>query len=420
MPYRFFSPALCAAILFFSSCFLALPAATAQQETVLHNFNGPGDGAEPEGALLLDKAGNLYGTTVRGGTDLGGIVYELSPAGSGWTERILHNFNPNAQDGSTPLGKLVMDSKGNLYGTTSLGGGRKLGTVFELSPQASGSWSEKIIHTFLGGSDGRSPKAGLIIDNKGNLYGTTYQGGTGKNCGALACGTVFELSLKSGGVWTEKILYSFKGGTSDGQNPSASLRFDSKGNLYGTTVNGGTGGSINSGTVFRLSPNGSGGWTETVLHSFLNNGTDGTGPMAQVTFDAAGNLYGTTAAGGMGESGVVFKLSPGANGHWNETVLHSFGGSSDGNFPVFSGVTFDSSGNLFGTLEMGGANGEGAVFKMTPESGGGWSESIYYSFSGPDGNGPITGVIFDASGNVYGNTEFGGSNFGGTAFKIVP
>jgi uncharacterized repeat protein (TIGR03803 family) len=255
-------------------------------------------------------------------------VYELK-AGS-WTEEILHSFDINAGDGQSPQGALVMDSAGNLYGVTPLGGGRKLGIVYELTPEAGGSWKEKIIHTFVGGSDGRSPQAGLIIDKKGNLYGTTYQGGTGTNCGAFACGTVFELSPKTGGGWTEKILYSFKGGTGDGQNPAASLLMDSAGNLYGTTVAGGTGGSVNSGTVFKLSPNGSGGYTETVLHSFTSGGTDGCNPFAGLVLDSKGNLYSTTGAGGTYGFGTVFELSPGSKGKWTETILHSFGASGDG------------------------------------------------------------------------------------------
>jgi len=395
----------------------AVPRATAQTETVLHTFNGPSDGGEPYGAPIFDKVGNLYGVTFLGGTYTNGTVYELK-AGS-LTEEILHSFDVNAGDGESPQGALVIDSAGNLYGVTPLGGGRKLGIVYELSPEAGGAWKEKIIHTFVGGSDGRSPQAGLIIDKKGNLYGTTYQGGVAKNCGAFGCGTAFELSPKSGGGWTEKILYSFKGGTGDGQNPAAPLLMDVAGNLYGTTVAGGAGGSVNSGTVFKLSPNGSGGYTEALLHSFTSNGADGINPFAGLVLDSKGNLYSTTGAGGTYGYGTVFELSPGSKGKWTETILHSFGAAGDGLYPQFSGVTFDKSGDLYGTTSGGGSNAYGIVFKMTPTSGGGWNESVYFNFDGTDGNVP-QGVIFNSTGDLYGITQYGGSNFGGIAFEIVP
>lgn len=408
---------ICAFALTCAMTTFASPRVTAQTETVLHTFNGPGDGGEPYGAPIFDKTGNLYGVTFMGGTYTNGTVYELK-AGS-WTEEILHSFDPSAGDGESPQGALVMDSAGNLYGVTPLGGGRKLGIVYELTPEAGSTWKEKIIHTFVGGSDGRSPQAGLIIDKKGNLYGATYQGGDGSECGKLGCGTVFELSPKSGGGWTEKILYSFKAGTSDGQNPSAPLLMDAAGNLYGTTVAGGTGGSVNSGTVFKLSPNGSGGYTETLLHSFTSNGTDGINPFAGLVLDSKGNLYSTTGAGGTYGFGTVFELSPGSNDKWTETILHSFGASGDGQYPQFSGVIFDKSGNLYGTTSGGGSNANGIVFKMTPASGSGWNESVFFNFDGTDGNVPQA-VIFNTTGDLYGITQYGGSNLGGTAFEIVP
>ena len=416
-PKTFSLSTICAfALMCVMTTYAGLPA-VAQTETVLHTFDGPGDGAEPYGAPILDKAGNLYGVTFEGGAYLKGTVYELKAGSS--TEEILHSFDPNTGDGESPQGALVIDSAGNLYGVTPLGGGRKLGVVYELTPEAGSGWKEKIIHTFVGGSDGRSPQAGLIIDEKGNLYGTTYQGGTGTNCGAFACGTVFELSPKSNGAWTEKILYSFKGGTSDGQNPSAPLVMDSAGNLYGTTAFGGSAGSVSSGTVFEVGPNGSGKNTETVLHIFSSSGTDGINPFAGLVLDSKGNLYGTTNSGGTNGAGTVFELSPGSKGKWTETVLHSFGASGDGQFPQFGGVIFDKSGHLYGTTAEGGSNGNGIVFKMTPTNGGKWNESVYFNFDGTDGNLPL-GVIFSTAGDLYGITQYGGSNFGGTAFEIVP
>jgi uncharacterized repeat protein (TIGR03803 family) len=194
---------------------------------------------------------------------------------------------------------------------------------------------------------------------------------------------------------------------------------DSAGNLYGTTVAGGAGGSVNSGTVFKLSPNGSGGYTETLLHSFISNGKDGINPFAGLVLDSKGNLYSTTGAGGIYGYGTVFELSPGSKGGWSETVLHSFGAAGDGQYPQFSGVAFDKSGDLYGTTSGGGSNANGIVFKITPTSGSGWTESVFFSFDGTDGNVP-QGVIFNAAGDLYGITQYGGSNLGGTAFEIVP
>ena len=415
MSYKRFSP--------FAICLLALtcvllPGATAQTVSILHNFGANGDAAEPDGVLIFDKAGNAYGVSYRGGTYLNGTVYELSPSGSGWNETILHNFNAGAGDGQTPQGWLVMDSAGNLYGTAQLGGSRKLGIVYELSPVSGGTWTEKIIHTFIGGTDGRFPEVGLIFDKKGNLYGTAYQGGTGGMCGGLGCGVVFELSPKSGGGWSEKILHTFKGGTTDGANPLASLVMDSAGNLYGTTATGGA--HSNAGTAFKLTPNSSGGWTETILHSFNASSSDGSNPYASMVFDSVGNLYGTTGGGGANLEGTVFKLAPGKSGSWTESVLHSFGGpGTDGQFPFNGGVVFDSLGNLYGTTGEGGSTGQGIVFKMSPASGGSWSESVYLNFDGTNGIQPSYGLAVNA-GNVYGAALYGGTQLAGTVIEIVP
>ncbi len=396
---------------------MTLPSATAQTVTIMHNFGANGDAAEPDGVLIFDKAGNAYGVSYRGGTYLNGTVYELSPSGSGWNETILHNFNAAAGDGQTPQGWLVMDSTGNLYGTTQYGGSRKLGIVYKLSPASGGTWTEKIIHTFIGGTDGRFPEAGLILDKKGNLYGTAYQGGTGGTCGGLGCGVVFELSPKSGGSWSEKILHTFKGGTSDGANPLASLLMDSAGNLYGTAA---TAGAHSGGIAFKLAPNSSGGWTETILHSFNASSTDGSNPYCNLIFDSAGNLYGTTGGGGTNQEGTVFKLAPGKSGTWTESVLHSFGGpGTDGQFPFNGGVVFDSLGNLYGTTGEGGSTGQGIVFKMSPASGGSWTESVYLNFDGTNGIDPTYGLAVNA-GNIYGAALYGGTQLAGTVIEIVP
>ena len=397
--------------------------ASAQTEQVLHTFNSPGDGSQPFGGLIFDSAGNLYGTTSFGGAYTNGSVFELSPNGTGgFVYHLLYSFNPNLGDGANPYGALVFDNVGNLYGTTYGGGGGNSGTVFELSPQAGGVWTETIVHSFKPQQgDGRYPLAGLMMGSKGFLYGTTSQGGSGTTCGSSGCGTVFVLIPRSGGVWPEKIIHSFDGGTTDGASPVANIVLHS-GKLYGTTQVGGAGGSVNSGTVFELAPNGSGSWTETILHSFTNAGSDGYNPDAAVVFDSAGNLYGTTNAGGANNYGTVFELSPNAGGNWTETVIHDFYSipGVDGIYPESAGLTFDASGNLYGTAAAGGANANGIVYKLTPGSGGGWTETVVFAFNGTDGNQPVSGVTLDRINNIYGSTEYGGTNFGGTAFKIVP
>ena len=395
--------------------------ASAQTESVLHTFNAPGDGSQPFGNLLIDSAGNLYGTTLFGGAYGNGTVYELTPTGSGgFVYHLLYTFNPNTGDGVNPYGALVFDKAGNLYGTTYGGGAGRYGTVYKLSPQSGGTWTESIVHSFRSQqSDGRYPFAGLMIDTKGNLYGTTSQGGTGTTCGSSGCGTVFVLMPKAGS-WIEKIIHNFEGGTTDGASPAASVVLHA-GKLYGTTQVGGAGGSFNSGTVFELVSNGNSGWTETILHSFTNSGTDGNNPNAGVVFDAAGNLYGTTNNGGANNFGTVFELSP-SGGDWTESVIHNFYAipGVDGVYPESAGLTLDASGNLYGTTAAGGANANGIVYKLTPATGGEWTESVVFTFDGTDGNQPVSGVTLDRHGNLYGSTEFGGANSGGTAFKIVP
>jgi len=267
------------------------PRSAAQTEAVLHNFGErSADGSDPEVSLIFDAAGNLYGTTASGGTYGYGTVFELTPTtGGGWTETVLHNFG-NGKDGSTPYAGLILDAAGDLYGTTFKGGDYGLGTAFELSPQGDGRWAEKLLHSFGNGNDGSGPYASLIFDPSGNIYGTTVGGG------AHAFGTVFELMPKSEGKWTEKILHSFNDTGRDGCNPFASLVLDSAGNLYGTTEYCSPYGA---GIVFELLPGTGEGWLEKVIHTFdYTDNYDGLYPDAGLIFDTAGNLYGTTVSGG--------------------------------------------------------------------------------------------------------------------------
>jgi uncharacterized repeat protein (TIGR03803 family) len=331
---------------------------------VLHIFSGK-DGAYPNG-LIFDAAGNLYGTTLGGGGANGyGTAFKLAPGLNGrWTETVLHIFN--SQNGGLPNGSLILDMAGDLYGTTQTGGTYGYGTVFKLAPGVNGKWTETVLHSF-DGKDGNQPASALIFDSLGNLYGTTEAGGNRSYFFGYGGGTVFKLAPGTDGKWTYSLLFSFS--LNDGEQPASSLVLDTAGNLYGTTVRGGDLSSFlcldyGCGTVFRLVPGENGSWTEEVLHKF--NGVDGFAPYAAVIFDAAGNLYGTTWDGGN-----VFELTPGTNGEWTETVLHTFNGS-DGLSPQ-AGLVFDASGNLYGATDYGGkvnscysqyGDGCGVVFEI--------------------------------------------------------
>ncbi len=262
-------------------------------ETVLYAFKG-GDGAFPKyGDLLFDQAGNIYGTTHDGGTSGLGTVYELMPSGSGYTESVLYSF-ASSNDGTNPFNGVIFDNGGDLYGTTGYGGLSIFGTVFELTRSGPG-WTENVLYSFLGPTDGAYPLAGLIFDQSGNLYGATTDRGTGGG------GTVFELTPSSG-TWTYSLVYSFTGGAECG--PAGTLVMDGAGNLYGTTVCDGAHGK---GSVFRLTPSNN-GWTYTSLHDFTG-GNDGANPSSNVVFDASGNLYGTNLGGSLGY-GVVWEITP--------------------------------------------------------------------------------------------------------------
>jgi uncharacterized repeat protein (TIGR03803 family) len=308
----------------------------AQTLTLLHSFAGGNtDGSTPWAGLVRDSSGNLYGTTYYGGTGGAGVVFKTTSTG---TTTILHSFAGGNSDGAYPsFGSLVRDSSGNLYGTTYSGGTGGEGVVFKTTSTG----TTTILHSFAGGnSDGAYAFAGLVMDSSGNLYGTTYYGGTG------GAGVVF----KTTSTGTTTILHSFSGGNSDGANPYAGLDMDSSGNLYGTTYSGSTGGA---GVVFKTTSTG----TTTVLHSFTGGNSDGANPYAGLVMDSSGNLYGTTYSGG---AGVVFKTTSTGT----TTILHSFaGGNSDGAHP-YAGLVMDSSGNLYGTSLQGGSGGFGVVFKL--------------------------------------------------------
>ena len=402
--------------------------------TVLLDFSG---GSPISGSLLVDESGSLYGSAGFGGYAENGTVFRLKKDSTGkWHENILYQFK-GFGSGLNPLGDLIRDAAGNLYGTTVSGGNQNqrycndgisqgCGLVFELSPTTGGGWKETVLYEFTGGVHGMSPQAGLVQDAAGNLYGTTQSGGAG------AAGVVFELTPAAGGVWTDTVLHAFVG--VDGQYPVANLAIDATGNLYGTTPQGG---NYDCGVVFELSPGSGGIWNETVIKNFKCD-ADGGVPLAGVTVDSAGNLYGTTyyggivggcpSAGGQG-CGVAFKLSPSSSG-WRETVLYTFTGADDGGGPEAS-LVLDASGNLYGTTVAGGLStcsvnysGCGVVFELSPEAGGGWKERVLHAFRNHrDGASPVTGLVLDGTGNLYGTTLQGGYTTTcncGAAFEITP
>jgi len=390
-------------------CALAVigtPPAQAQTDNTasykpLYSFTGGADGGSPAAGVILDPAGNLYGTTAFGGASDQGVVFKLDTTG---TETVLYSFT-GGTDGGKPQAGLIRDSAGNIYGTTTFGGIASgysgYGVVFKLDTTG----TETVLHSFTGGADGSGP-GGVIRDSAGNLYGTTGGGGIA-NCLFGGCGVVYKLDTTG----TETVLYSFTGG-SDGSGPGDVI-LDSAGNLYGITDGGG---ASNLGVVFKLDTTGA----ETVLHSFTG-GADGSGADGGVLIlDSAGNLYGTTALGGASNLGVVFKLDTTGT----ETVLYSFTGGADGSGPA--GVILDSAGNLYGITQGGGsANCPlaeailmpncGLVYKLDTTG----TQRVLPTFTGGADGGWPNGVIRDAAGNLYGTTDGGGASNRGVVFTIA-
>jgi uncharacterized repeat protein (TIGR03803 family) len=395
--------------------------ANAQTLKILHNFGVvPGDGNIASSPLLPDAAGNFYGMTSFGGVHNLGTVYRLSPTSSGdFKETILYSFKGGSKDGATAIGALFRDSAGNLYGTTPVGGINAAvcdglgfgpvgcGVVFELTPTASGKWTETVLHRFTG-TDGGVPYSGLVRDSKGNLYGATTVGGI------AGLGVVYKLSHTSSG-WKQTVLHSFTG-NSDGATPflnETTLALDAHGNIYGSTYRGG---AADAGIVFKLSPpKTSGAWTEKILYTF-QGGADGSQPFTGVTLDKAGNVYGGTLRGGTHiGSGTIFKLTA-ANGY-AKTILHNFT-LTDPAVDIPNTPIIDANGNLYGTTEY-------ALFKLTPGSTG-WEETALWNWQV---SGVGTGLTLyapqtvDAEGNFYGTTVWGGQagfSTGGVAWEVIP
>jgi len=364
---------------------------------VLYTFQGSSDGGEPYAGLVRDSAGNLYGTAISSGAFGWGVVFKVNPSG---TETVLHSFGDGSKDGRTPYGGLVRDKAGNLYGTTYEGGGigcvDGCGTVFKVDTTG----TETVLHSFAGGTtDGCFPYAGLLL-KAGYLYGTTQA------CGASSYGTVFRLSTSG----KETILHNFAGGTADGANPLyGSLLMDTKGALYGVAQYGGT---SNQGVVYKLNPS----RVLRVLYSFAGGTTDGCNPDGTPAMDTLGNLYGTAVACGSSNMGIVWKL----NQSRKEKVLHNFaGGAKDGADPI-AGVTLDANGNLYGDTQYGGGTGCfgtgcGTVYKVSATG----KLTLLHIFVGSEGALPFGSVIRDTNGNLYGTAFLGGTPDWGTVWRIT-
>ena len=392
---------------------VATAAAQAQTLTVLHYFSGGQDGGGPQGLVAVDRGGNVYGSAPYGGSRNGvcgqqggcGTVFRSNYKNGVWIFAPLHVFQ-GGNDGMTPVAGVTLGPDGAIYGTTLFGGGTGCGgtgcgTVFKLTPPASFChmvlcpWTETVIYRLNGSSDPCCFFGGVIVDTAGNVYGLAEGGGSG------GYGAVYKLS-PSGGGYTLSVIYSFQGGH-DGAAPLSTLTMDAAGDLYGTaTYDGGDG----FGTVFKLVRN-AGSWSFHLLYTFTG-GSDGGNPEGNVVLDSAGNLYGATAY-----LGGVFELTP-SGGSWNYSLIVPFLGG------LQSPISLDSAGNIYGTNYADGSHGDGSVFELT-YSQGTWTHNILHSFGGGDGALPLSGVAFDASGNLCGTTTYGGSHGGqGTAWQLTP
>ncbi len=376
-------------------------------ESVLYSFTGGSDGGNAATGLVLDGSGNLYGTTVTGGTSQCGTIFKLTPAASPpWQESVLHSFGCYA-DGKNPHGGVSFDRRGNLDGTTVAGGSGGscssdgCGILFQLTTQ-----TENVLHNFTAGSDGFGPGGGVVFDPSGNIYGMTPDGG------AHSEGTIYE-AWRAGRQWHEKIIHAFTGGTDGGVGSLGLLLRDTAGNLYGVAEIGGAHGA---GTVIKLHVTSKKRWRLTTLYAFKGP-PDGDSPYGGLVADAAGDLYGTTYYGGADGLGTVFELARNARGRYRERVLYSFRGYSDGSSPTATLIL--QNGELYGTTSAGGGScGCGTLFKVDASSG---SETVLHAFgNGSDGAYPYYGLTLDARGNFYGATVAGGSFGQGTVYEFTP
>jgi uncharacterized repeat protein (TIGR03803 family) len=390
----------------------------------IYNFGAPNDGSIPAGDLLIDRDGNAFGTTVESNSANGGTIFELSPPAPGkrrWTESVLYTFPANV----AAIG-VTASADGDLYGVTGDGGPNNDGYAFRLHRHA-GRWNATVLYAFTGQADGGDPSGRLLPDGHGGFFGTASEGGSGSSCGVSGCGTVLELRPPSGGgtKWIETVLHAFS--EFEGDGPGGRLTVDSRGDLFGTTL---LGGSANDGTVYELIPqHGTSGWKASVIHAFTGRHGDGALPVAGLLGSPSGVLYGTTSAGGSsnaGGQGTVFSLSPPTKqgGAWKEAILHAFQVDHGDGLVPYGDLVADAAGALYGTTEIGGGGCVGAcgtVFKLTPpQSGGKWTIRVLVRFDGQNGEQPRAGLTPGLGGTLYGTTSRGGSNDGGTAYAVSP
>jgi uncharacterized repeat protein (TIGR03803 family) len=425
-----------------------VPAASAQNFNVIHNFTGGNDGSVPMAGLSMDHGGNLYGTASSGGVGFG-TVFRLSNRGGSWFLTPLYSF-AGGMDGGKPLARVTIGADGTLYGTTYQGRATVCtrnagcGTVFNLKPtgiSVFAPWIETVLYRFQGIPDGANPSGDVIFDQAGNLYGTTQLGGNRSDVCAFGggCGTVYELSPSNGG-WTENVLYRFD---ASGYQPKGGVVFDAAGNLYGTTFY-----CLPDcvGTVFELTPTGS-GWMQTILYTFIapidwyrglptagsifrtssdfqpattHNGVGGTEdpgwyPAAGLVLDTSDNLYGATTGGGGYGGGAVFELMF-TGSSWSLNVLGSFRGDTG----PYASLLRDAAGNLYGTTVNEGSHDKGTVFELTPFSGGYFYTLLHEFTGGSDGGLPYGSLVMDADGNLYGTASLGGSHGAGVVFQVSP
>jgi len=397
------------------SAVLAMLTSTASASTtrVIFSFDED-DGAYPDSDLVIDNAGNIYGTSVLGGDFGAGTVFQMTPSRDGWTHTVLHSFTGGA-DGGQPYKGVTLDAQGNLYGTAVIGGtggacpDDGCGVVYKLT-NSGGSWSHSVLYDFTGGDDGYGPGAGLTFDRDGNLYGMTPTGG------ALGLGVIYQLRPDPSGSWKLRVIHTFTGGI-DGGTGSAGRLLLHRGRLYGVAT---VGGAHGKGTVFELTRSVTGRWDLKTLYSFSGQ-PDAGFPYGGLNLDAAGNLYGTTYYDGANNLGAVYRLAPSPTGEWTETVLYSFMGGRDGANPI-STLVLDAAGNLYGTTSEGGAGCScGTIFKLTPDGSGTWTESVVYRFEGvPDAGYAYNGMVADSEGNFYGATVRGGVDDDGAVYRFTP
>ena len=396
---------------FITACVMLLTAASASTTKVIYNFAGGKDGEYLDTDLVMDSAGNIYGTSVQGGDFGGGTVFELSPSGSGWTHTVLYSFTGGA-DGAEPYKGVTLDSQGNLYGTAVTGGSGSCdggcGVVYKLT-NSGGSWTQTVIHSFTGGNDGSGPGSGLTFDPRGNLYGMTPTGG------AYNFGVVYQLKPQTNGTWKLNVIHAFTGGDDGSSGSAGRFILDHAGNLYGVAT---VGGAYGFGVAFELMRSQT-GWNLIPLYAFKDQ-PDGALPYGGLIFDKAGNLYGTTYYAGAHDVGTVYKLTH-SNGAWTETVLYSFKGGTDGSSPI-GAVVSDNAGNLYGTTSDGGTGCAcGVIFKLAHNANGTWTESVPYRFTGaPNAGFAYNGMVVDPAGSFYGATVHGGPTNDGTIYKFTP